>query len=207
MSKVISTVQLFSLRIDRRGNIQMSANRGFFEVLRSKLGAQRGATLRIGSFDFCEVRKSQFMAVPDERNAAAAVEAALLTTRILAIYRSILLFEKVFATPDSYEKFVMFNHRAPSFKDMQDMAKKHNIYVPFMEMPFKANLMDTPAALATVITEAEPVKKLFLVRKPSTDAAPIVEKMAVPKASRILLSVKRSASTQQLNALAQRFAR
>ena len=35
MSKVISTVHLFGLNIDRRGNIHMSASRAFFEVLRS----------------------------------------------------------------------------------------------------------------------------------------------------------------------------
>lgn len=203
MSKVISTVHLFSLNVDRRGNIHMSATRSFFEVLRSKLGSVAGSTLRSGTFDFCEVRKSQFVGSPDERNAASVAEGQRLATHILSIYRSILLFEKVFAETGSYDRFVLFNHRSPSFKDMQQMAKVQNIYVPFMELPYKADLRKTPLALATVITESVAVKKLSLpVRTVET-----IKLDVQPQKARVLVAVKRSASNQQLHDLAARFGR
>lgn len=208
MSQVISTVHLFSLNVDRRGNIHMNATRSFFEVMRSKLGASVGSTLRVGTFDFCEVRKSQFVATPDDRNEASLEEAQKLASHVLSIYRSILLFEKVFAEHGSYDKFVLFNRRAPSFKELQTMAKARNIYVPFLSLPYKADLCKTSDALATVITESAPVKQLTIKRDAVVTA--FLTKAQVPvtsKKARLLVRVNRSATQDQLHALTAKFGR
>ena len=159
--------------------------------------------MRVGTFDFCEVRRSQFVATPDERNAASASEGLRLANHILAIYRSILLFERVFEDARSYQNFVLFNHRAPNAKEMAKMAEEMKIHIPFMSLPFKANLLGTPTQLAAAITSMPPVKKFFVV-KPTAKPEPVAP--AQPKA-RFVLSVKRSASPQALNSLVDRFQR
>lgn len=195
MSKVISTVHLFSLRVDRRGHIHMSASRNFFEVLRSRLGAAPGCTLRVGSFDFCQTRTSHFEGVPDEHSAAQMAEAQQLATRILTIYRSILLFEKVFAEKGSYENFVLFHRRAPQFKELQTLAAQRNLHVPFLELPFKANLQAEPVAVVAAIT------KTLEDRSKSK----VVLSAPVAPGRRVLISLKKQPSEDKLSALVGRF--
>ena len=193
MSKTISTVHLFSVRVARNGDVHMSASRNFFEVLRSKLGASPGSTLRVGSFDFMEVRKHQFVGIADERNSDSLKEAVQLANRVLMIYRSILLFERVFEVEGSFNNFVIFNGRSPVFSDLQLLAKKSGIVIPFMGLPYKANLLDQPVAIATVI-ESQLEKRSVTTFSVSNQ-----------KNARTLSFVKKPVSINRLSALKEHF--
>lgn len=199
MKTSLSTVQLFSLSVDRRGNIKMSATRHFFETLRSRLGSPSGASVRAGNFDFLEVRKHTFIGVPDARTATVLQEAQELANHILSIYRALMLFERVFAEAGSYDKFVIFNHRSPSLRDLQALAHQQKVRIPFLALPFKADL--TLPTLAAVIEdtvdagfETKPRGKLLL-KKPQS----IVKQDSVRVAAH--------ATASQLQALAGKFGR
>ena len=196
MSKVVSTVQLFSLRVDNKGDIRLSCTRAFFETVRSKLGALKGSSLRLGTFDFMEVCKNTFVGVPDERGSDSAFEGKQIANRVLMTYRASVLFEKVFAEKNSYENFVLFNRRGPTVQDMKDIGVRKGIVVPFMAIPYKANLSGEPVAVVAVLTQMLASKRTVSIKI-----------AAGTPGHRSLSVVKPSPTVQQLNALTERFSR
>ena len=122
----------------------MTATRGFIEMVRTRLGAGPNAVLRIGQFDFVNTRRNQFVGIPDERGPAAQKEALELCSRILAAYRMSITFGEVFPTAESYTLWYLMNRRAPSGRDLSELARAKGVYVPFMGFPYKSPLLTAP---------------------------------------------------------------
>lgn len=146
-----SAVVLFALRRNRRGDILMFCTRAFREVLRTRFGSPLGSTLRVGTIDFFEVRRNQYIGVPDQRDSVADAEVERLLSRILFIYRTLLTFEAVFSEEGSFDKWVTFHRRHPSNEDVLGMARERHIRVPYLALPF-FNTHESPATMQAVLS-------------------------------------------------------
>lgn len=195
-----SVVQLSSLRIDRRGNIHMIATRHFFEVLRSKVGAPLGSSLRIGQFDFVEVSRNHYTAIPDVRSEQLEREAKQVANTVLQCYRALILFEKVFSVQGSYESFVIFNQRSPSLEDLKRLAQRDGVHVPFLPLPFKAGAAINAKPHTAIVTKN-------VVVSPAKVATVSTHTVAVSNTAKRMVTVNKVASDTQLAALASKFGR
>lgn len=142
-----TAVFLRELRIRRDGTLYMVATQGFLNTVRGRVGSPANCHLRVGTFDFYEVRKNVFHGVPDEHGPEAPQEAVVVCNRVLAIYRSILLFEALFHVKGSFNNWVIFNKRTPTPRDLADMARERKVYIPFMALPYKQPPVDIEGLL------------------------------------------------------------
>lgn len=195
-----SKVQLSSLSVDSRGDIHLSASSSFLEFLRTKFGVSKnhtpGSSLRVGSFDFLEVKKNLLVAVPDERSDRIIREARQLGNAILQMYRSAILFEKVFEKEGSYEKWFTFHHRAPTLVDLQTIAARGNVQVPSMTLPYKASEFEKAL---------NPVLKARIHLDGKKKPLPVISSPELKKFR--IITVNKEVSSKMLAALAAKFKR
>jgi hypothetical protein len=141
---------LFSLNVTKKGHIKMWASKSFLLAIRTRLGATvaPGATLRVDGFDFMETKSNHLVGVHDDLSGAEAEAAAIqLCNRILSAYRTLILFEKVFAEQGSFNSYVLFHRSPPKLKELLDLAKMKGIHIPFFELPFKSPLLQEAGPL------------------------------------------------------------
>jgi hypothetical protein len=161
LAQKISTVFLFDLHLrSTNRDVVMHCTRNFFEMARTHLGAPRGPSLRVGTFDFLQVNKDHYEGIPDERNAASYAESMALCPRILNIYRSAITFGIVFDEPGSYETWMAFNHRPPTSRQLGELARAKGLRVPFLDFPYKSPLVPDDRLeaklAASLVTTAQP---------------------------------------------------
>lgn len=163
----VSTCMLFSLHVNRKNQIVLWGSKQLMAALRTRLDGKAvpGSVLRVHGFDFQEVKRDRFVGIADDSDNLAR-RALDLANAILAAYRSMILFERVFAEDGSLNNFMMFHRRAPSSKEVQELARQKNIHVPYLELPFKSPLLQAAAPIAA----PKPIltKPLQVVKKDGT---------------------------------------
>lgn len=179
-----SSIQLFDLHLRKtNGNIVMRCTSSFLEMLRTRLGAPLGCSLRIGTFDFVQVSKNRYVGIPDERNAESQAESLRVCSTVLALYRASITFERVFNAPNSYATWFLFNQRVPSVPEMAQMARDRGIRIPFLSFPFNGQI-DKPTVVVSpaVPRYAPPLETrsvgsttLRLPKKPAKATPPTVD--------------------------------
>lgn len=188
-------VHLHELRVRKDGSIFMNASQGFLNVLRTRVGSPAGTNFQIGTFDFHEQKKKQFIGIADEKGPDALREAHLICSHILAIFRSVLLYEAVFTQPGSYNRWITENRRFPTSKDLAEISRSTGIYIPFMTLPYKEQKVNIESLLERATSKVYPRYNERLAAKPAVPqqqasiAKPIPQKsLASPEKLQALLS-------------------
>lgn len=171
MSATRTLVFLRAIRVRRNGTILMYATPAFLNVVRTRVGSPAGTHLRVGTFDFHAERTNIYVGTPDEFSPESKAEASTVAAHILAIFRSLLLFEAVFAEPGSYNSWIVFNRRSPTAKDLADLGRSKGIFIPFMALPYQQPKVDVMALLekaSVQASKASRVEKKILGPRPAS---------------------------------------
>ena len=135
-------VELHELWVNYDETVHLKCSLGFLNVLRSRFGFRLNSQTSVYGFDFFPAKAAlNEVGVYEGRpsdDAAQDSDAESVAGGVLSMYRSGLLFDKVFAAIGSFDDWVKKSGgRNPSHQDVLAMAKARSIGVPYLTLPFR----------------------------------------------------------------------